>query len=126
VIYADDTGRPIFLDLLRRRKPAAFVAFDLLWLNGEDLRTLPLVERKKRLRRLLARRSNPFIIEAMSIDGRGQEFLAAVTAHDLEGIVAKRKRDTYQRGVRWWKIKNRGYTQAEGRRELFNGDRRHR
>jgi bifunctional non-homologous end joining protein LigD len=49
VICADQTGRPIFLDLLRRRKPAAFV--DLLWLNGEDMRTLPLVERKKRLRR---------------------------------------------------------------------------
>jgi ATP-dependent DNA ligase len=122
VICPDDTGRPIFLDLLRRRKTAAFVAFDVLWLNGEDLRTLPLVERKKRLRRLLRRRANPFIVEAMAIDGRGKELMAAVTAHDLEGIVAKRKRDPYQRGVKWWKIKNPGYSQAEGRAELFNGD----
>jgi bifunctional non-homologous end joining protein LigD len=113
VICPDDTGRPIFLELLRRRKPAAFVAFDILWLNGQDLRPLPLVERKKRLRRLLRRRASPFIVEAMAIDGRGQELMAAVMAHDLEGIVAKRKRDPYRSGVRWWKIKNRAYSQAE-------------
>jgi bifunctional non-homologous end joining protein LigD len=123
VIAADATGHPMFLDLLRRR-PASFVAFDLLWLKGEDLRPLPLVERKKRLRRLLRRRANPFIVQAMAIDGRGQELMTAVTAHDLEGIVAKRKRDPYQRGVKWWKIKNPGYSHAEGRAELFNGDRR--
>jgi hypothetical protein len=39
--------------------------------------------------------------------------MSVVAAHDLEGIVAKRKRDTYRRGVPWWKIKNRGYSQAE-------------
>ena len=58
VICADETGRPIFLEMLRGRPPVCFVAFDLLWLNGEDLRPLPLVERKKRLKRLLRRRSN--------------------------------------------------------------------
>jgi bifunctional non-homologous end joining protein LigD len=42
VICVDETGRPIFLDLLRRKEPC-FVAFDLLWLNGEDLRPLPLM-----------------------------------------------------------------------------------
>jgi bifunctional non-homologous end joining protein LigD len=126
VICADETGRPIFLDLLRRRKPASFVAFDLLWLNGEGLRTETLVERKKRLRRVLAGRSNPGILEAMAIDGRGKELMRVVEAHDLEGIVAKRKHDAYRRGARWWKIKNRAYTQAVGRHELFNGDRRQR
>jgi ATP-dependent DNA ligase len=34
----------------------------------------------------------------MAIDGRGQELMAAATAHDLEGIVAKRKRNPYRRG----------------------------
>jgi hypothetical protein len=52
--------------------------------------------------------------------------MSVVAAHDLEGIVAKWKRDTYRRGVPWWKIKNRGYSQAVGRSGLFNGDRRHR
>jgi bifunctional non-homologous end joining protein LigD len=55
VCCVDETGRPIFIDLLRRKEPC-FVAFDLLWLNSEDLRSLPLVERKKRLKRLLRRR----------------------------------------------------------------------
>ena len=31
----------------------------------------------------------------------------------------------YRRGVHWWKIKNRAYSQAEGRHELFNGEKRH-
>jgi ATP-dependent DNA ligase len=61
---------------------------------------LPLAPRKQRLRRL-RRRANPFIIEAMAIDGREQELMATVTAHDLEGIVAKRKRDPYRRGATW-------------------------
>ena len=51
--------------------------------------------------------------------------MAAVEEHDLEGIVAKRKADPYRRGVHWWKIKNRAYSQAEGRHELFNGENRH-
>src|SRR5215467_13288774 len=52
IICADETGRPIFIEMLRGRHPACFVAFDLLWLNGDALRPLPLVERKARLRRL--------------------------------------------------------------------------
>ena len=94
----------------------------LLWFNGEDLRLLPLVERKKRLRRLLARRSNHLIAEAMSVEGRGKPLMAAVEEHDLEGIVAKRKSDPYQPSVKRWKIKNPAYSQSEGRRELFNSD----
>ncbi len=43
---------------------------------------------------------------------------------DLEGIVAKRKDDRYASGVTWYKIKNRAYTQLEGRGELFNTTRR--
>jgi bifunctional non-homologous end joining protein LigD len=119
VICVDETGRPIFIDLLRRKEPC-FVAFDLLWLNGEDLRPLPLVERKKRLKRLMARRSNHLIAEAMSVGGRGKALMAAVEEHDLEGIVAKRKSDPYRRGAHWWKIKNRAYSQAGGRHELMN------
>jgi ATP-dependent DNA ligase len=45
--------------------------------------------------------------------------MAAVEEHDLEGIVAKRKADPYRRGIVWWKIKNRSYSQAEGRHEMF-------
>jgi ATP-dependent DNA ligase len=75
---------------------------------------------------LLARRANHIITEALAIDGRGRELMAAVEAHDLEGIVAKRKRDPYGRGAVWLKIKNATYSQAEGRHELFNDARRSR
>src|SRR4029079_17629388 len=52
----DGEGRPIFKDLLFRKSPCIFIAFDLLYLNGKDLRTLPLIERKRQLRQLLRRR----------------------------------------------------------------------
>ena len=73
IICADETGRPIFIEMLRGHHPMCFVAFDLLWLNGEDLRALPLVERKVRLKRLLPRRSNHLIAEALAIEGRGAQ-----------------------------------------------------
>jgi ATP-dependent DNA ligase len=41
VIESDETGRPQFYDLLRRARAPSYVAFDLLWLNGTDLRSLP-------------------------------------------------------------------------------------
>lgn len=124
IICADDTGRPIFIEMLRGRHPMRFVAFDLLWLNGEDLRAMPLVERKARLKRLLRRRANHIIAEALSVEGRGRALMAAVEEHDLEGIVAKRKADPYRRGVKWWKVLNLAYSQRDGRHELMSGDRR--
>jgi ATP-dependent DNA ligase len=55
VITADETGRPQFYDLLRRTRSPSYVAFDLLWLNGADLRPLPLRERRERLKTIPAR-----------------------------------------------------------------------
>ena len=50
VIATDDSGRPQFYELLRRTQAPAYVAFDLLWAAGADLRTLPLSARRERLR----------------------------------------------------------------------------
>ena len=119
VICVDETGRPIFLDLLRHKEPC-FVAFDLLWLNGEDMRPLPLDRAQGLLKRLLRRRSNHLIAEAMSVEGRGKALIAGVEQHDLEGIVAKRLSDPYGPSTKWLKIKNPDYSQAEGRGERFN------
>jgi bifunctional non-homologous end joining protein LigD len=74
------------------RESACFVAFDLLWLDGEDLRALPLVDRKRRLKRLPSRRSNHLIAGALSIESEGRKLFDAVEEHDLEVIVAKRPR----------------------------------
>src|SRR5262249_53987986 len=43
IACVDDAGRPVFRDLLFRRRQCVFIAFDLLYLNGEDPRTLPLL-----------------------------------------------------------------------------------
>jgi bifunctional non-homologous end joining protein LigD len=119
VIVADATGRPQFYDLLRGRLAPAYVAFDLLWIDGVDLRPKPLSERRAVLRGVLPEGS-PTIAEAVSVVGRGRELYELMCAHDLEGIVAKRLADPYSPRVRWLKIKNPDYTQKEGRGELFN------
>jgi len=123
VIAADETGRPQFYDLIRRTRPPAYVAFDILWLNGTDLRALPLSERRRRLITILPARSSA-ISETLSVSGRGTELFELMCANDLEGIVAKRLDDPYNPGVTWLKIKNPTYSQAEGRGDLFNGPRR--
>ena len=55
IACVDDTGRPVFRDLLFRRRHCVFIAFDLLYLNAKDLRILPLIERKAPLKKLLKR-----------------------------------------------------------------------
>jgi ATP-dependent DNA ligase len=52
----DDDGRPVFRDLLFRRRQCVFIAFDLLFLNGKNLRTMPLIDRKATLKKLLRRK----------------------------------------------------------------------
>src|SRR5262245_15983080 len=55
----DPGGRSVFSELMfRRQLDCHFFAFDLLFVNGEDLRTLPLFQRKRRLRKLIPGRSS--------------------------------------------------------------------
>jgi bifunctional non-homologous end joining protein LigD len=102
------------------------VAFDLLWLNGADLRPLPLLERRWHLQNIPTEesasqaRAAAIISEALSVTGRGHKLFELMCANDLEGIVAKRLKDPYEPRARWLKIKNRGYSQNEGRRDLFD------
>ena len=113
-------GRPRFDDLLRRRSPQYFYAFDLLWLNGRDLRELPLIERKRLLRRIIPKRRS--VLFAEHIEGTGVSLFKAACEMDIEGIVAKWKSAPYRMDgnrTSWVKIKNPHYSQAEGRRELF-------
>jgi ATP-dependent DNA ligase len=100
VIAADETGRPQFYELLRVPRSASYVAFDILWLNGTDLRALPLTERRKSLQGIVSKGS-PIVSEALS----GRELFELMCANDLEGIVAKRLADPYGGRIRWLKIK---------------------
>jgi bifunctional non-homologous end joining protein LigD len=110
VIVADATGRLQFYDLLRGTRTPAYVAFDILWLDGDDLRPLPLSERRRRLQAILPARP-PTISGPLSVIGSGREFFTLMCAHDLEGIVAKRLRNPYSVRVQWLKIKNPSYSQ---------------
>ncbi len=77
-----DERRPTFNDLLFRRRDPTYVAFDLLFLDGEDIRGLPLSERKDLLEKVVRRygmqRSEPFLSE-------GRPLFTAVCKLDLEG-----------------------------------------
>ena len=83
-------GRPPFYDLLHRRSPQYSYAFDLLWLNGRDLRNLPLLERKRILRRIIPKRSDA-VLYVDHLGGTGVSLFNAAFRMDLEGIVEKRK-----------------------------------
>lgn len=87
----------------------------------EGSRGLPLSRRKRALHRLVPA-TTTVLSQVFSIEGRGRDMFAAAAAIDLEGIVAKRKTDPYDAAV-WYKIKNRAYTQMEGRGELFHPSR---
>jgi ATP-dependent DNA ligase len=119
VIAADETGRPQFYDLLRDTRASAYVAFDVIWLNGADLRLLPLSKRRRHLQNILPKRSAT-ISGPLSVTGMGHKLFELMCAHDLEGVVAKRLKHGYGPSVRWLKIKNPSYSQNEGRRELFD------
>jgi bifunctional non-homologous end joining protein LigD len=119
LVCLDASGRSQFAPLMRRRQDVSFYAFDLLFLNGEDLRQLPLVERKRRLRRLIKGRAG--LLFAEQIQGSGVELFQAICTRDLEGIVAKHRLGPYEaRPVTWFKVLNPDYSQKRGRREMFD------
>jgi bifunctional non-homologous end joining protein LigD len=119
IVALDRKGKPVFRDLLSGQGFLAFAAFDILWLDGEDLRPLPLAERKLRLTDLLPADTGP-LYKILTLEEHGRALFSAIRKMDLEGIVAKRKTDAYGPATTWYKIKNPNYSQAEGRGDLFS------
>jgi bifunctional non-homologous end joining protein LigD len=105
---------PRFYDLMFGRGRPEYAAFDLLWLNGKDLRPLPLWQRKRALAKLI--RNVPVGFVESTANPRLFDVAAEM---DLEGIVAKRRADPYGPATRWVKVKHSGYSQNEGRWQLF-------
>jgi bifunctional non-homologous end joining protein LigD len=102
-------GVAIF-DALHRRgtvSEAMLYAFDLLELDGEDLRGLSLADRKKRLARLLGRRRIGIVLSDHTAEDGALLFMHACRM-GLEGIVSKRLTAPYRSGPSrdWLKIKN--------------------
>ncbi len=93
-----------------RSENLVYLAFDLLFADGEDLRALALSERKQRLRALLDRAKVGSTIRYVEhIVGDGQQVLASARQLNLEGIVSKRLDAPYlsSRSGTWQKIKCR-------------------
>jgi bifunctional non-homologous end joining protein LigD len=110
---------------LARNRPAVYFAFDLLYLDGYDLRKVELVERKRLLEEIVT--ETPVLRISRHFEGGGEELLEAARENSLEGIIAKRAGSCYEprRSSDWVKVKvNRqqefvicGYTGGE--REFF-------
>ena len=90
---------------LSRHLPAVIFLFDLLYLNGRDLRGEPLTERKRLLKEIL--QPNEVIRYSEHFPGAGAELLEAAKLQGLEGIIAKRASSFYEsrRTADWIKFK---------------------
>lgn len=135
VVGLDPKGRSSF-QLLQsantpgeKRAPLCYYVFDLLHIEGKDLRGLPLEERKQILRSLIGSHHEPVRFSA-SINAEPTALLAEVQARGLEGIIAKKRKSLYEPGQRsgaWVKIKcvNEqefvigGFTAPQGSRDHF-------
>jgi bifunctional non-homologous end joining protein LigD len=123
-VVVDERGRSSFQLLQQRgasRRGVAYFAFDLLALDGEDLKPLPVEERKRRLERLIGRRAG-VIRYTPHFDADGRTVLAHACRLGAEGIVSKCRTARYRAGSRsddWQKTKC-------VRRQEFVGGRIHR
>jgi bifunctional non-homologous end joining protein LigD len=134
IVAIDGTGRSSFqllqaYDTGTERPPILFYVFDLLRLNGEDLTTLPLTDRRAALKALLKKEKGAIkFSEALGHDGA--ELLIKARELDIEGLIGKQPDSIYEAGSRsgaWIKLKIHqeqefvigGYTDPEGSRQSF-------
>jgi bifunctional non-homologous end joining protein LigD len=83
-------------------------AFDVLAMDGEDLRKLPLHLRKNSLARLLARRPNGIFASEFEQGEIGPDLFRKACEFGLEGLVSKHRERAYRAGAapHWIKVKN--------------------
>jgi len=108
IVRPGEDGRPLFYELVRSRAcgPFAFYTFDLVWLDGGDLRERALVERKAALRKLVP--LSPQAVRYVEHVASGTKLFRAICELDMEGIVAKQANAQYTpEATTWAKIKNR-------------------
>ncbi len=101
----DESGKPNLKKLLGKRGKIKYVAFDCLWLNGENLKYLSLQERRKILYRVIPETLTEPFRTAIHQENNPRELLEGVIKNNLEGIVVKCLDDSYVKGVKWYKIK---------------------
>ena len=130
----DEHGRSSFQALQRAMKgprakaPAlTYVAFDLLYADGRDLRALPLEQRKAKLEAVIEPGAG--VMYSQHVEGNGKAFFELAQREGLEGIIGKRRDSPYRstRSREWIKIKAKheeefvigGWTEPKGSRAAF-------
>ncbi|MDQ3035300.1 MAG: non-homologous end-joining DNA ligase [Myxococcota bacterium] len=134
VCSLDESGRTKFEALQGAMRDGTehalvYFVFDLLWYGNEDLRGLPLVERKERLARVITETGTGVVRRAEHVRGDGASFLDAAEKIGLEGLIAKRAVAPYRggRSSGWQKVKVErreelviiGFTPPKGSRQRF-------
>jgi bifunctional non-homologous end joining protein LigD len=132
IVVLDEEGRSSFQMLQyyldKKKGHLAYIVFDILYLDGYDLKDVPLIKRKELLREIIP--STNRIHYSDYIEERGKDFFTLVKQQSIEGIIAKEKNSSYVEGIRskqWLKIKTKyqqeaiicGYTEPRKSRKYF-------
>ncbi len=105
----------------RHDEEVELFAFDILAVDGDDLRKLPLSMRKANLQRLLSRRPDGIFVSDFEQGEIGPDLYRKACEIGLEGLVSKRADRLYRSGRSkdWIKVKNPLHQSVEGVREAF-------
>lgn len=132
IVAVDEKGLAVFQSLQNWQNTPVrlqYFIFDILWLNGYDLTTLPLIERKRILKEILP--ENDDVLKFSDhVVGKGNDFFQVAVSQGLEGIMAKKANSIYQidkRSENWVKVKVNqrqeviivGYTKPRNTRKFF-------
>jgi DNA ligase-1 len=102
------------IQIASRRQPVSAVVWDILFLNGRDLRKEPLIERKKILANVVG--DNAFVSKVPFVEGEGTRLFELIRSRGWEGICSKPKASRYISGEAgravWKKIINYEYTEV--------------
>lgn len=113
IVVIDKLGKTNFQLLQNHLKKGeqspSYIIFDLIYLNGKDYSNIPLLERKKVLKKLLKNAKKPIFYSKHITNKNLRSLINAVNEFNLEGIIAKKKDSIYdsERNENWVKIKNR-------------------
>lgn len=117
IVVLDDKGLADFGALQTWRSEAdgrlAFYVFDVLWLEGYDLKEVPLFERRKLLQQIIPDEGSIKVSETFEVSGA--EFFALANKMKLEGIIAKKADSLYledKRSKEWLKIKTKQFQEV--------------
>lgn len=134
IVVLDERGIPSFQQLQNAfdEKSTArviFFGFDLLYLNGYDLRNVPLRERRQLLEQVLVKVDQEHVRASVVLQEPAEKLLDSACQLEMEGIIGKLSDSVYtgKRSADWIKLKCRkrqefviaGFTDPQGKREFF-------